>query len=73
MTREQLVALARRLDTADGTEEELQEIMNVLVRTLPHGDILQLLYHTRPELSADDAVDEAMRRQRAWEEDSRTS
>lgn len=66
MTRDELVALATRLDTADGTEEELDDIMDRLEDALPHGDIITLLYHTRPELTAEEAIDEALRREAAY-------
>jgi hypothetical protein len=61
-----MVALARRMDTADGTEEELDAMLGQLMRELPHGDILTLLFHTKPELTAEEAVDEALRREAAW-------
>jgi hypothetical protein len=66
MTRDEMVTLARRMDTADGTEQELDAIMIQLMKELPHGDILTLLFHTRPQLTAEEAVDEALRREAAW-------
>lgn len=66
MSRDQLIALAKRLDAPEGSEEELHAVMDFLVEALPHGDILNLLYHTRPELTAEQAVDEALKREQEW-------
>jgi hypothetical protein len=66
MNRDQLIALARQLDAPKGPEEELHVVMDLLVEALPHGNILNLLYHTRPELTAEQAVDEALRREQEW-------
>jgi hypothetical protein len=66
MTRDELVALAKFLDAPVGTEQEIQDVVNRLIDALPHGNILKLLYHTRPELTAEEAVDEALRRESEW-------
>lgn len=66
MNRDELVALAEFLDAPKGSEEEVHIVMDRLVAALPHGDILNLLYHTRPELTAAEAIDEALRREREW-------
>lgn len=67
MTRDELIALARRLDAPVNSEGELDAIATLLVEALPHGNILKLLYHTRPELTAEEAVDEALRRESEWQ------
>lgn len=66
MTRQELIALATFLDAPEGTEEQVQAVKNRLTEALPHGSILKLLYHTRPELTAQEAVDEALRRESEW-------
>lgn len=66
MNRDELIALAKFLDAPEGTEEEIHIVMDRLVAALPHGNILNLLYHTRPELTAEEAVDEALRRELEW-------
>lgn len=66
MTKDELIALAKFLDTPVGTEQEIQDVKNRLVEALPHGNILKLLYHTRPELTAEEAVEEALRRESEW-------
>lgn len=62
-----MIVLARRMDTANGSEKELDAIVIQLMKELPHGDILTLLFHTRPQLTAEEAVDEALRREAAWQ------
>jgi hypothetical protein len=66
MTRDEMVALARRTDNADGTEEELDAILLQLMKELPHGDILNLLFDPNRHLTAEEAVDEALQREAAW-------
>jgi hypothetical protein len=63
-----MIAMVKRLDAANGSEAELDAITYKLMQELPHADVVTLLYHTRPELSAEEAIDEAMRRERAWRE-----
>jgi hypothetical protein len=72
MTRDQLIALAKFLDAPVGTEQEIQDVKTRLVEALPHGNILKLLYHTRPELTAEQAVDEALRRESEWRKSNAT-
>lgn len=66
MTREQMIAIARRMDTADGTEQELDSLLTQLDEALPHADVVTLLFQARPELTAEAAIDEALRREAAW-------
>lgn len=41
MTRYELIALARPMDTSGRTEEELDRMLDLLVRALPHADIIK--------------------------------
>jgi hypothetical protein len=66
MTRDEMVAIARRMDTADGTEAELDAMLSQLMAELPHSEILKLLFDPKRYLSAEEAIDEALRREAAW-------
>lgn len=72
MDRDELIALAKFLDAPHGTEEEIHAVMDRLEEALPHGNILNLLYHTRPDLTAEEAVDEALRRESEWRKSNAT-
>lgn len=60
MDRGELVALATRLRMADGTTEQLDTITDRLLTALPHSDVMALLFD-RPELTVEEAIDEALR------------
>jgi hypothetical protein len=66
MTRDEMVAIARRMDTAGGAEEELYALLHLLMEELPHADILELLFDPKRYLTAEEAIDEALRREAAW-------
>lgn len=62
--------LAKGLEVRS-SEAELDRRLLALERELPQGDVARLLYHARPELTVEEAIEEAMRRQRAWEQGQR--
>ena len=64
LTREEIIDLVRRLIDADGDRAELEDILDELLRTLPDADVGDLIYRTHPELTVEEIVDEALRRQR---------
>jgi hypothetical protein len=66
MTRDEMVAIARRMDTADSAEEEFDAMLHLLMEALPHADILELLFDPKRCLTAEEAIDEALRREEAW-------
>ena len=63
MTREEMIALVRKLDQADGAEAELDGILEALIMAVPNGNISDLIFHADPELSIEEVVDEALRRE----------
>lgn len=70
MTRDDLISIARRLEV-DASEAELDDLLDQLVRALPNSQIGDLLFHNTPHLSAEEAIDEALRQQKNWDEQSR--
>ena len=65
MTRDEMVALVRQLAQADGREEELDIVLDRLIDAVPNANIGDLIFHTSPELSVEEIVDDALRRERA--------
>lgn len=48
--------IVKRLQVADGTEEELHELMRELKEISPDPNISDLIFWHRPELSAEEIV-----------------
>jgi hypothetical protein len=48
--------------TADGTEQELDELMDLLVANVPHPEVSNLIFHPAGgvELTPDEVVDNAL-------------
>ena len=66
MTRSEMVAAVRRLFAADGNEQELDQILDCLVQSVPHADISDLIYYPDKSFSEEEIVDEALRREQAY-------
>lgn len=64
MNRLSMVDAIRRLFTADGTEEELDQLLDRLVQAVPHADISDMIYYPDQDRSAEQIADEALRRER---------
>jgi hypothetical protein len=70
MTREEMIRMVRRIQTLDGTEEQIDCLIVALRETFPHAKVSDLIHYppNRRELTAEQIVDEALRRERAWRE-----
>ncbi|WP_171161685.1 bacteriocin immunity protein [Streptomyces sp. I05A-00742] len=61
MDRDGLVRLVRRIMAGEGeTEAEHNALVAELRRNVLHPAVTDLIYHRRPELSAEEVVDEAL-------------
>ncbi|MFI1968094.1 hypothetical protein BLA24_21155 [Streptomyces cinnamoneus] len=61
MTREELIQLVERIMAGEGeTEAEHDELVHTLERNVIHPAVTDLIYHTRPELTAEEVVDRAL-------------
>jgi hypothetical protein len=67
MTRNEMIDMVRRVQTLDGTENEIDDLIGTLVRRAPHAKISDLIHRppNRIQLSAEEIVDEALRREAA--------
>lgn len=63
MNRSDMIALVERLAAADGTEEELDGILDQLVNSAPNSMISDLIYYPDAERDPEQIVDEALRRE----------
>ncbi|OPG95597.1 hypothetical protein B2I21_26400 [Chryseobacterium mucoviscidosis] len=55
-----LIDLVRKLMNAEGTEDELDEILTELQQQLPHAEISNLIYWDDRDLTPEQIVEEAL-------------
>ena len=58
--REELVALVQRIMVSDGTDDEIDEMIATLERSVPHPAVIDLMFHDERELTAEQVVDIAL-------------
>jgi hypothetical protein len=61
--RDELIDLATRLRSGDEAVEELDRVTDRLLTALPRANIMALLFDNHPELTIDEAIDVALRRE----------
>ena len=59
LTREQLVDLVRRIQHAEGSEEERNDMLNTLIDNVPDPNVSDLIYYE--DLTPEEVVDRALR------------
>jgi hypothetical protein len=55
-----LIDLVRKLMNAEGTEDELDEVLTELQQQLPHAEISNLIYWDDRDLTPEQIVEEAL-------------
>jgi hypothetical protein len=60
LTKQELVALVRRLMQAEGTEDELDEIERQVRSSVPHPAVSDLIYYPKVKMTAEEIVEAAM-------------
>ncbi len=60
MTREQLIELVQRIVAVDGTEEEIERMLDIFESQVPYPGAFDLIYWDDRNLSAEKIVDEAL-------------
>ncbi|WP_156726548.1 bacteriocin immunity protein [Streptomyces apocyni] len=60
MTRDELIRLVERIMAGEGTEEEHDDLVHRLQENVPHPRVIGLIYHSNPELTAEEVVDQAL-------------
>lgn len=60
MSRDELIELVERIMAGEGTESEHDELVRLLEANVPHPRVVNLIYHSEPQLSAAEVVDEAL-------------
>ena len=60
LTREELINLVNRIVKCEGSEEEIDEMIEVVKRNVPHPEISDLIYWNEEELTPEQIVDKAL-------------
>ncbi|GAA0123011.1 MAG: bacteriocin immunity protein [Clostridium argentinense] len=60
LTREELINLVNRIVECEGSEEEIDEMIEVVKRNVPHPEISDLIYWNEEELTPEQIVDKAL-------------
>lgn len=62
-TKQQLIELVRRIMNAECTEEEQDEMLDLLERSVPHPEISDLIFWDDRNLTPEEIVEKALRYQ----------
>lgn len=60
LTREELINLVNRIVECEGSEEEIDEMIEGVKRNVPHPEISDLIYWNDEELTPEQIVDKAL-------------
>ncbi|MGD6843144.1 bacteriocin immunity protein [Bacillus infantis] len=60
INREELVKAVEKIMNADGTEKELDSLLDMLEKNVPHPNVNDLIFWNEEDLSAEEIVDEAL-------------
>jgi hypothetical protein len=59
-TKRRLIELVRRIMNAEGTEEELDHMLDRLEKSVPHPEVSDLIFWDDRNLTAEEIVEEAL-------------
>lgn len=60
LTREELINLVNKIVECEGAEEEIDEMIEIVKRNVPHPEISDLIYWNEEELTPEQIVDKAL-------------
>ncbi|BBK78747.1 bacteriocin immunity protein [Clostridium butyricum] len=60
LTREELIDLVNKIIECEGSEEEIDEMIEVVKRNVPYPDISDLIYWSEDELTPEEIIDKAL-------------
>ena len=60
LTRQELIRLVTRVMNVDGTETEIDELLQLLERNVPHPEVSDLIFYPDREMTAEEVVDRAL-------------
>jgi|JI9StandDraft_2_1071091.scaffolds.fasta_scaffold03929_9 hypothetical protein len=60
LTKEELVRLVGRIQSADGTEDEIDAMIDQLQENVPRPDVSDLIFYPEEEMTAEQIVEQAL-------------
>ncbi|PFZ79466.1 hypothetical protein COL82_06665 [Bacillus toyonensis] len=60
LTREELINLVSKIVESEGTEEEINEMIEIVKRNIPHPELSDLIYWNDEDLTPEQIVDIAL-------------
>lgn len=61
LNKEELIKIVEKIINAEGSEEELDDLIDVLEKNVPHPNVSDLIFWNEEELSAAEIVEEAFK------------
>lgn len=60
LTRDQLIELVKKIVQAEGTEEEIDLLIETLEANVPHPEVSDLIFYPEEEMTPEEIVDKAL-------------
>ncbi|MFU1797446.1 bacteriocin immunity protein [Paenibacillus azoreducens] len=60
LSKKELLELVEKIMQADGSEQEIDEMIDVLERNVPHPQVSDLIFWNEKELTPEEIIEEAM-------------
>lgn len=60
LTREELISLVSKIVECEGTEEEIDEMIEIVKNNVPHPEVSDLIYWNEEDLTPEQIVDIAI-------------
>ncbi|WP_309398744.1 bacteriocin immunity protein [Cerasicoccus maritimus] len=60
LTREELIALVERIENAEGSENEIDRMIEVLEENVPDPNVSDLIFYPEEKMTAAQVVDKAL-------------
>jgi uncharacterized protein YheU (UPF0270 family) len=60
LTREELINLVENIINCEGTEKEIDEMLELVEKNVPHPEVSDLIYWSEEDLTSEEIVDRAL-------------
>ncbi|MFE5321528.1 bacteriocin immunity protein [Paenibacillus sp. NPDC056579] len=60
LSKEELIELVRKIMNVEGSEEEIDNMIDLLKYSVPHPEVSDLIYWNENELTAEQVVEQAL-------------
>ncbi len=60
LSREELIILVEKIINCEGTEEEIDQMIEIVEKNVPHPEVSDLIFWDEEDLSPEQIVDKAL-------------